>query len=1432
MPRGHTTGAASRTGSAKHSKARRADTDAPLSAAPTLRLFLSYARADDAITAITADLHAFLEAEGFDVWLDRVNMPGRGLTFLQEIRDVIDACDRLVVLIGPNAVSSDYVRAEWQYALAIGKVVNPILVAGGLDLLPPELKNLDCPDASRRARRRHALRHLARHLREPVRELGPLLGIVPDVPAHYQPRTDEVSQLADCALIDTRHPVVTHVEQRITIVYGMPGAGKSAIAAAFARSPEVRRAFANGIVWVRGGKDLGAKQAVLAVCAAIGVPASPRDSIDDIAGPLRQALTYNLYLVVLDDVWSLDAVQVFRDLLGPRSRLMATTRQAEFQSSLGCLGMAVGSLSEEASLRQLADWTGVPAESLPPDARAVARECGYLPFALALCGAMVRDGLRFADLLVQLQSARLTFLDRRIGDYPYRNFLRAMAASVDTFRRENRKAVDRYLELVVFAPGSRIPVSAIVLLWSAGGLIRAAEVRDALARLQGRSLLRLGHDDTVELHDLQWDYLAATTKSSRPLHKRLLARYARTYPQGVHTAPPGDYIVEHLARHLDAAGDMDALVRRIDRQWFERKFAGDALRESFLRDIDCAMRRVLALRRQPLGTLARLALVRSSAADIGVKVPPSALYVLARCGDTALALDAARQAGHEWSQAQYYSSVAAGLRDRGDIAAAQRIARVVVDLAPDVPVQRTPFLSWAAQLFAETGDSNADRSIDRAFAACEEDAPQMAVTEPMVQTALAASRLGRRADATRMLVAAEKQAATRDPHDESLAAVAGGWLQAGDTRRALRLVDARIAERRRDRVARSWSPVVRLAGEVALACIEAGREQDAIRVWARCRARDRRDRDWLWYAAIIAARRGRAAEASRWARSTGAGLERTERRMEVASLLADCGSELAKSGQRRHAIRFADRALALLHASRYTPSTGSVRHAMIGEDQHRARTADLLCGIAQALADSGDDSRAGHMARQALLLSAQFEWDLRHVGNAEAAIAIVHGRKGRVAAAIGVANAIADDYARNEAREMLVPVFATSGRVDEMLRAARAIDSSGYARWQRSRVLADHAIPALPQRLVARAAPRILRVTTDISARCRALAGLARRLPDEYLAPAVEAWIESADADQEGVAMLAITLAARGRREEGSIRRQLEPRLFRVPDSYSRIRWCESLARVLVVLGERDKANAALTATDRGDVEYDAASASRIALVFLESGWIAEGKRAADAASARLARFGGGYPLGEGDVNARLALVWHRLGQPLRSLRHVRRALEVLSGNSSSQSAFDPPDVMRKAIGVSLAEIESPEGAVRVIRDVVGIEPDDAANTLCGLFSAVLERRGTAVARDLEAALDASGTGCGSWLRARLAAQWHAAGQLRRALERFVESVERSSRQSPGIALDVLGTGAPIIDAVDAGRTLSAIYSSMREIQTWGGGTVSHQRSASKPRKP
>jgi predicted ATPase len=54
-------------------------------------------------------------------------------------------------------------------------------------------------------------------------------------------------------LADVQRPLVITSAKQTTALQGMGGIGKSVLAAAFARSAKARRAFSDGIVWIKVG---------------------------------------------------------------------------------------------------------------------------------------------------------------------------------------------------------------------------------------------------------------------------------------------------------------------------------------------------------------------------------------------------------------------------------------------------------------------------------------------------------------------------------------------------------------------------------------------------------------------------------------------------------------------------------------------------------------------------------------------------------------------------------------------------------------------------------------------------------------------------------------------------------------------------------------------------------------------------------------------------------------------------------------------------------------------------------------------------------------------------------------------------------------------------------------------------------------------------
>lgn len=101
------------------------------------RLFLSYARADDEpfVEKLCHDLRRL----NFDPWYDRENMTNDGAPFTQAIGDAIRGSVRLLLVVGPRSIASQYCRGEWQKALAECVPVLPLLRLGDYDSIPAEI---------------------------------------------------------------------------------------------------------------------------------------------------------------------------------------------------------------------------------------------------------------------------------------------------------------------------------------------------------------------------------------------------------------------------------------------------------------------------------------------------------------------------------------------------------------------------------------------------------------------------------------------------------------------------------------------------------------------------------------------------------------------------------------------------------------------------------------------------------------------------------------------------------------------------------------------------------------------------------------------------------------------------------------------------------------------------------------------------------------------------------------------------------------------------------------------------------------------------------------------------------------------------------------------------------------------------------------------
>jgi WD40 repeat protein len=413
------------------------------------------------------------------------------------------------------------------------------------------------------------------------RKLGSLFW-VPAPPPNYQPRTAEHRQLV-AAILGTSAVVGLSAVSRRVGVRGQGGIGKTVLACALVHDGDVRRAFPDGIFWITVGQQPRLEAAQAQLAGALG----QWEDVEDVPHGVRllaDRFAHKAYLLVLDDVWELSHAKAF-DVAGGSSRLLITTRDRSVLTALGAEDIAVGVLAPADAVQLLCRWANTPMDSAPVEAAYIVSDAGYLPLAIALAGAQIRDGRSWADVLDALRRGDLAYLD-----HPYDSVLRSIHASVQALSSSDAA---RYLDLAVFPDTRAIPVDAIATLWKETGHLDPLQTRTLLARLATKHLVAFlpgamdsdrPHIDAadasspqkVAMHDLLSDYVRLFADDVPRLHRQLIDGFRARIPWSLdplasswtHLPTASDYAWKFLPYHLKHAGRHDELRGLLfDQNW-------------------------------------------------------------------------------------------------------------------------------------------------------------------------------------------------------------------------------------------------------------------------------------------------------------------------------------------------------------------------------------------------------------------------------------------------------------------------------------------------------------------------------------------------------------------------------------------------------------------------------------------------------------------------------------------------------------------------------------------------------------------------------------------------------------------------------------------------------------------------------------------------
>jgi WD40 repeat protein len=323
----------------------------------------------------------------------------------------------------------------------------------------------------------------------------------PPLPVNFVERPDELAALRDALISeDGGHHIA------LTALHGMGGIGKTVLAQALCQDEVVQQAFPDGVIWISVGKEStsDAVTRMREVGKALGDDLTRYDNELGAKNQYRTTVRKKAALIVVDDVWKSGDIEPLR-ADSPRSRLLFTTRDARIAAAVGAREHVANLLTEKQSREVFVRWSGADVAKLPQIAGELIQQCGGLPLALSMVGAMVRGrpATYWGAVLEHLRNADLDKIKVQFPDYPYTDVLRAVQVSVDSLDPTTR---ERYIALAVLLEEMAAAPQVQKCIWGVDKN-EAAETAEQFISLSLAQ--RHSADEGIRLHDLQLDYVRA-----------------------------------------------------------------------------------------------------------------------------------------------------------------------------------------------------------------------------------------------------------------------------------------------------------------------------------------------------------------------------------------------------------------------------------------------------------------------------------------------------------------------------------------------------------------------------------------------------------------------------------------------------------------------------------------------------------------------------------------------------------------------------------------------------------------------------------------------------------------------------------------------------------------------------------------------------------
>uniref|UniRef100_A0A1Y1N3Z0 CARD domain-containing protein n=1 Tax=Photinus pyralis TaxID=7054 RepID=A0A1Y1N3Z0_PHOPY len=391
-----------------------------------------------------------------------------------------------------------------------------------------------------------------------------VLGNVPRQPPYYVRRTIPLQNLQ--LHLEELEPC-----QRI-ILYGMTGSGKSCLAAAAVKDPDLlHHYFRNRVFWINLGEVKEVDQLPVHMTLLlerlqndsrqkteklrpVSIPPSHDDSsfeIEVLKHSLKNMFTnFREALLILDNVLLREATEAF----DVGCKTLITTQVKDIIVGNNSVYVKVeGGFTQKETLELFAKSLNTEVKKLPVLAEKLHNLCKGEPILISLIGTLFEPCKE--DLLNSLKSWHYYIKKLTNKDYNLkRQLFDTISICIERLSPEMQKL---YFKFSVFVEDVNITPQVMQIIWNLDDL---HDVHEKMQELQNKSLIVSYYNQELKtyvygVHDLFLAYLKEKLSADALVaqHKQLISSYKRVSNDNFANLPNDNYIYQYLGYHLKHA---------------------------------------------------------------------------------------------------------------------------------------------------------------------------------------------------------------------------------------------------------------------------------------------------------------------------------------------------------------------------------------------------------------------------------------------------------------------------------------------------------------------------------------------------------------------------------------------------------------------------------------------------------------------------------------------------------------------------------------------------------------------------------------------------------------------------------------------------------------------------------------------------------------